>query len=186
MEWNRLDKFIGKLRYAQVQKYITEGISIVDVGCGRTAEFLMKNSHAIKDGIGLDFRIQNEMKAPNIKLINNKELKAFPIEEKTIDCVFLNAVLEHLEDPVTVLTECKRVLKIGGRIIMTTPTRAAKPILEFMAFKLHVINEDEILEHKHYYSKMEIVLLANKLGVTLEKYGYFEMGMNSIIVLQKV
>ena len=69
--------------------------------------------------------------------------------------------------------------------MLTTPTRMAKPILEFMAFQLHIINEDEILEHQHYYSKRDIVMLGKKLGMELVKYSYFEMGLNSIIVYKK-
>lgn len=183
-EWNALDKLIGNMRYVHVQKYITEGISVVDVGCGRKADFLKQNQKIIKEGIGFDFRI-DDTKEKNITLINNRELKAFPIEDGTIDRVFLNAVLEHLEDPINVLSDCKRILKKNGSIVMTTPTRMAKPILEFMAFKLHIINEEEILEHKHYYSRNDIILLGKKLGMELTRYSYFEMGLNSIIVLTK-
>ena len=39
---------------------------------------------------------------------------------------------------------------------MTTPTRIAKPVLEFLSYRLHLINEDEIREHKHYFNKADI------------------------------
>ena len=184
-DWNILDKFIGHIRYMHVQKYVKPGIVIADVGCGRKADFLMRNQNIIKEGIGFDFRIDDEVKGNNIRLINNRNLKRFPIEDNTIDVVFLNAVLEHLTDPVSVLIDCKRILKSGGSIVLTTPTRMAKPVLEFMAFKLHIINEDEILEHQHYYSRDDIALLGNRLGMELSRYSYFELGLNSIIVFDK-
>ena len=68
---------------------------------------------------------------------------------------------------------------------MTTPTRAAKPVLEIMAFKLHIINEDEILEHQHYYNKADVVKLASEIGFKVEKYKFFEFFMNSLIVYSK-
>lgn len=183
--WNALDKFIGTIRYAHVSNYIRSGASVVDIGCGRDAKFLMCNKDIIKGGIGMDFRVKEEKPAPNIKLINNQNMKTFPIEDNKIDTVFLNAVLEHLEEPVDMLLECKRILKNEGEIVMTTPTRMAKPILEFMAFRLHIINEEEILEHKHYWTKKDIHMLSKKLDMSLIKYGYFEMGLNSLIVLKK-
>lgn len=183
--WNALDKFIGTIRYVHVQKYIRAGTCIVDIGCGRDAKFLIRNKDIIRDGIGMDSRIKEETPAPNIKLINNRNMKIFPINDNKIDTVFLNAVLEHLEEPVDMLLECKRILKPGGEIVMTTPTCMAKPILEFMAFRLHIINEDELLEHKHYWTKKDIHILSKKIDMSLTKYSYFEMGLNSLIVLKK-
>lgn len=183
-DWNAIDKLIGRIRYAHVQKYIRRGMAIVDVGCGRNADFLMRNRDIIKEGIGLDFRVKN-VREQNITLINNRDLKAFPIADDIIDVVFLNAVLEHLTDPISVLSESKRILKKEGKIVLTTPTRMARPILEFMAFKLHIINEDEISEHQHYFSKEDCVLLGKRLEMYLEKYSYFEVGLNSLIVYRK-
>lgn len=108
-----------------------------------------------------------------------------PLPDCSVDTVFLNAVLEHLPDSYSVLKECKRILKTNGKIVMTTPTRLAKPVLEFMAFKLHIINEDEILEHVHYYNKKDIIDLADKLEMKLNKYKFFEFFMNSLIVYVK-
>ena len=69
--WNILDKLIAKLRYSQVNKYVIKGNTIVDIGCGREAEFLMSHKDKINKGIGFDFRIENKYEG-NICLKNNR------------------------------------------------------------------------------------------------------------------
>lgn len=68
---------------------------------------------------------------------------------------------------------------------MTTPTPKSKPLLEFLAFRLHIINEEEILEHCHYYGKKEMENLALNLKMTLMQYQLFQLGLNSLTVLKK-
>ena len=73
---------------------------------------------------------------------------------------------------------------------MTTPTPISKPLLEFLAFKLHIINEEEIKEHVHYYSRKDIDDLILKLSESYKleiiKYKRFEFGFNSLIVIKKL
>lgn len=186
--WNFLDKIIAKFRYIKVNKYVKTNGRIVDIGCGQEGQFLKSNKDKIKKGYGLDYKIVNHT-LNNIDFINNKDIKALPIPKESIDVVFLNAVLEHLVKPKAVLVEALSLLKYNGKIVMTTPTPTAKPILEFMAYKLHIINEAEIREHVHYYSRKDIENLVLELNDTfpakLEHYEKFEFGVNSLIVIRK-
>ena len=191
-KWIWFDWLVAAFRYAKVNKYVKQGNVIADIGCGRECTFLKSHANKIKRGYGFDFRIQTH-EEENISLINNKDLNGkLPLENDTIDTIFLNAVLEHLESPVDVISEATRILKYEGKIIMTTPTRIAKPVLEFLSYKMHLINEDEIREHKHYFNKRDVILLCKTVNNTLhegvisiEKYSIFEFGFNSLIILQK-
>jgi len=187
-EWNILDKIIAKFRYAQVDKYVPKNGKIVDIGCGQEGNFLLRHKNNISQGYGLDYKIKNHT-VDNINFINNHISENLPITEHSIDAVFLNAVLEHLEHPEEVLLNALSLLKKGGKIVMTTPTPLAKPILEFMAYKLHIINEAEIREHVHYYNRNDIEVLIthlnNLFAVKLFTYEKFEFGLNSLIVIEK-
>ncbi|SFO93719.1 class I SAM-dependent methyltransferase [Hydrogenimonas thermophila] len=44
-----------------------------------------------------------------------------PVEDESFDIVLLAEVLEHIENPIEVLKECKRVLKENGKIVITMP-----------------------------------------------------------------
>jgi len=39
----------------------------------------------------------------------------------SFDVVTLNHVIEHAEDPLSLLEECRRILKPGGKIVVLTP-----------------------------------------------------------------
>jgi 2-polyprenyl-3-methyl-5-hydroxy-6-metoxy-1,4-benzoquinol methylase len=47
------------------------------------------------------------------------EEAGFP--DDAFDAVTMSHVVEHLPDPISTLTECRRILKKGGRLVMTTP-----------------------------------------------------------------
>lgn len=181
MEWNRLDKIIANIRYRKIDRYVPEFGVLCDIGCGRNADFLKRHAKKIKKGYGFDFRIQDSI-IDNIEIYNNKGMNHFPIADNICDTVFMIALLEHLDDPLTMLEEIHRILNDNGTLVLTTPTRLAKPILEFMAFKLHIINEEEILEHKHYYSKIEILDLFKQTGFSDVYYKKFCFGVNSFAV----
>jgi len=44
-----------------------------------------------------------------------------PFADGCADCVFVNNVIEHLPDPVHTMREIRRVLKPGGRLLLTLP-----------------------------------------------------------------
>lgn len=101
------------------------------------------------------------------------------------DTVVCLAVIEHIDMPEVFRIFCKfkNILKNNGRIFLTTPSRAAKPILEFMAF-LGIIDKASLAEHKHYWRKKEIYALAEKTGFVIKKYKKFQLGFNQLAVLE--
>lgn len=65
------------------------------------------------------------------------------------------AVIEHLSYPIEMLKEIERVLKPSGILLLTAPSHLAKPVLEFLSYRLHIIDEREIRDHKRYYNKRD-------------------------------
>ena len=95
------------------------------------------------------------------------------------------AVLEHLPMENELVKESNRILKRDGLLVLTTPTPIAKPVLEFLSYKLHIISEESIREHQHYYSKQELIERLQRDGFTIEKYTYFQFGFNQMIIGRK-
>ncbi len=54
------------------------------------------------------------------------DMQALPYQAGTFDLVVHSDTLEHIEDPVKALTECKRVLKPGGALCFTVPVVAGR------------------------------------------------------------
>jgi len=118
----------------------------------------------------------------NYLVVNNDHA---PLTNAHCDTIVCLAVIEHLDqaEVFKVFNEFKNILNENGRIFLTTPTKAAKSVLEFMAF-FRIVDKENIKEHKHYWSKNEIYALAETTGLILEKYEKFQLGYNQLAVLK--
>jgi SAM-dependent methyltransferase len=56
---------------------------------------------------------------PNVDVVGDAHL--LPYACSTVDAIYCEAVLEHLQDPATAVQEMFRILKPGGRVIAITP-----------------------------------------------------------------
>jgi ubiquinone/menaquinone biosynthesis C-methylase UbiE len=181
-----LDKFFHQLRFNKVIKYIPANSIVCDIGSGKDASFLRQNLGLIEKGFGFDKNGEN-YKDSKIELKRVEIVKTIPLEDKSCDIVTLMAVLEHLEYPQEVLNDIFRILKRGGRFILTTPTPKAKSILEFLAFRIGVINREQIRDHKNYFSPKDIKKMLLEAGFEEEKIqiSLFEFNLNQLAIAQK-
>jgi len=46
--------------------------------------------------------------------------------------VIMLAVLEHLGHPIEIVKEIERILNPGGKLILTIPSKIAKPVLNYL------------------------------------------------------
>lgn len=105
---------------SEIAKYVTEDGWILDVGGGTgvMAEFLPEFVDRSKY-INLD--VSEEI----LKYCKYKHVLApaedIPFPKNSFDYVLQSEVLEHVKDKVKTLEECYRVLKFGGKLILTTP-----------------------------------------------------------------
>lgn len=181
-----LDKFIRWLRFRKVTKYIFKNSIVCDLGCGPNADFLKSISHLIDFGIGIDKKVK-DYSSSKLVLKRNYALNKIPLEKGGVDIVTAMAVLEHLVNPQAILNECFRILKKDGKLILTTPSPRAKPILEFLAFKLKLIDEKEIKDHQNYFQPSDLISMLTKAGFKEKniKTQYFEWHFNILVVASK-
>jgi ubiquinone/menaquinone biosynthesis C-methylase UbiE len=181
-----LDKFIRWLRLRQIQKYIFKDAIICDIGCGSNPYFLKSVESLIKSGVGVDKKIE-EHKGAKIEFINLKVFKNIPLEEEKFDVVVMTAFLEHLDYPQEILKEAFRILKKGGKLIITTPTPLSKKVLEILAYNFKIIDEGEVRDHKHYFWPKNIKKMLLELGFREKniQIRFFEFFLNSITVAEK-
>jgi 2-polyprenyl-3-methyl-5-hydroxy-6-metoxy-1,4-benzoquinol methylase len=95
------------------------------------------------------------------------------------------AVLEHLEHPFEVVSEIRRVLKPNGSLVITVPSVWSQPVLEFLSYKLGIVNKDEILDHKLYHNRLSLEFVAKKTGLSLKEHKYFQLYMNNFCIFTK-
>lgn len=180
-----LEPILRKMRLKRVISHIPKNSILLDVGCGTYATFLKAISPDIKQGFGVDFKVDNTQ-IGNIQttqiILDNK----LPFEDSTFDVVTMLAVLEHIEKEQEILKEIYRVLLPGGKLIITVPSVWSQPVLEFMAYKLRIVSEAEIRDHKRYYNreKLKKVLIEDN-GFEEFNHQYFQLWMNNFCTVVK-
>jgi cyclopropane fatty-acyl-phospholipid synthase-like methyltransferase len=186
-DFNALDMFICRWRSRTVRRHVRPGATVMDFGCGHQALFLRAVQQDIKRGIGLDYDADGGRIADNLEIRKFHFKDRFEFPDHHFDQITILAVLEHIAlDEVDVLfREFSRILAPGGQVLITTPTPAAKPVLEFLAFKLHVISEPEIADHRHYYSETDLRALAGRHDLQCSAYHQFLFGFNCFAALTK-
>ncbi len=175
-----LESFLATLRYKKIVKHIPANTTVLDLGSGHKGRVLRSLSQKIRNGVGYDFSVTNEKLPSNIKLQSHQVDKKLPIKSNSIDAVISLAVIEHVNNPRTLLRESYRVLKHDGVFLLTSPSIRAKPILEFLAFRLGIISKKEIRDHKRYYDSPSLVTELLKAGFQENRIEIksFEFGLN--------
>ena len=180
--WSLFDRVIQKRRYKKIISYIPEGCVLADLGCGN-GDLLLRISARINHGYGIDTKVERNDKDSKLTFKSADLNSNIPLGDESVDVVTALAVLEHLTNPDNFVKEIVRILKPNGCFIMTTPSPKAKRLLELLAYKLKVISENDIRDHKTYYGKEQLLDLFAKFS--LVKIDYFQFGLNTVVIASK-
>lgn len=182
-----LEPMLRRMRLARVLPTLLRhrDCRLLDVGCGWEARLLHEVEPYVREAVGIDFKAPR-LSHPKLKTVTMTLATELPLESASFDVVTLLAVLEHLSHPREMLLEIARVLRPGGQLVMTVPSKAAKPVLEFLAYRLHVVSEAEIRDHKRYYDRRSLAEALEGTGLRLDRHRYFQLGMNNFVLATKV
>ena len=179
-----LEPIFRQLRFGIALKdlkiLLNDNSVIFDYGCGPEAKFysyLLDKNIRFKKYYGFDPLLRKDIVGERLLITSDWK----KIEKQNFDLITMFAVLEHLSYPDFDFGPILRQLKDNGHLILTTPTKLAKPVLEFLSYKLGIVSSREIKEHKHYYDFREIDLVFNKHSLRLAKKKIFELGMNNYV-----
>jgi SAM-dependent methyltransferase len=162
--------------YKSLLKYVPKVGSalVLDAGCGNFTytNFLKEYVHNLEP-VCIDLSNLDPM-----RIRKNSFLLAsignLPFRDNSFDFVFCLSVIEFVENDLGVINEFHRILKKGGMLILTAPTK-------FSLFK--VIRDLEILcgvykypqfnvKHYHYYSRLDIPRLVREKFDLVDLRGY--------------
>ncbi|QTA81919.1 Glycosyltransferase [Desulfonema limicola] len=179
-----LEKFLRKLRIRKILPYIQSKI-ICDIGCGKDMAFLNAVSPLVYKCIGIDKKV-SAVSYSNIEVKNFEFQNKIPLEDESVDTVTMMAVLEHIENDIDMIAEIKRILKPEGVLLITVPSEKARPVLEFLSYRLHIVSKEEIMDHKRYYTVESLKDIIISSGFICMKIHYFQFGYNIFCCAQKL
>ena len=185
--YNILDRFIAYLRDREVQKNNNfKDMSILDFGCGSNFQSIKKKYKKAKYVFLVDIHSKSfiDGKFTFINYQNNFEFLSKKLSSKKFDIIIMSAIIEHVDYPEKIINYLKKYLTNDGYFFITAPSIYSKPILEFLGFKLGIINSDLLSEHQRYYNKKEYSDLSKKTNLNLEKFYFFEFKMNTVAILK--
>jgi len=111
--------------------------------------------------------------------------RELPAEEGPFDTVLNLAVIEHLMDPASFLRKCHGLLKPGGKMVITTPTRfgeRARDLLARLGLVQKSVEGKKIRGHVNIFTRQSISRLLEECGFRVIRAGYFQLRMNMLVV----
>jgi SAM-dependent methyltransferase len=185
-----LDRLIWHMRVAQIRKHLPRSVeSIADFGCGRSAPLLQNllAKSVVKQATGIDLDPDFAAASAALSLFRADLNEPLPVADSSFDAVLSLATLEHLDEPGLHLSEIHRTLKPDGILLLTTPSPRGKPMLEFLAYRLKIIDRREIEDHRQYFNSAGLETALQQAGFppATIRARTFQAGMNNIVIACK-
>ncbi|MDZ5255208.1 class I SAM-dependent methyltransferase [Clostridium sp. LIBA-8841] len=127
-EWNRIrvEYFKDELREKAINSVDIKNKVIADLGAGTgfISLEIAKEANIVfsvdssKNMLSELYRTAKDNELNNIYPING-EVENLPIFDDSIDLIFMNMALHHVENPDMAIKEMYRILKPGGKVIIT-------------------------------------------------------------------
>lgn len=122
-------------------------MKILDLGCGNKKR---------PGAIGVDF---NEHTAADV--IHNLNIFTYPFEDAAFDEIYLDNVLEHLDDVIRVMEEVHRICKPGGLVKVIVPYfRSVWAYIDPTHKKYFTVNSFSYFDPDHIFFKRYDYTLA--------------------------
>jgi SAM-dependent methyltransferase len=176
-----LDRILQNWRARMARPWITAGAAVLDIGCHQ-GEFLNSLGEHIGPSVGLD-PLTKPLVKPRYRLLAEPFLEPAPFQDQSFDVVVMLATLEHIKDKAPLARECNRLLRPGGRVIITVPSRRVDTIVDWLC-RLGLADGMSLEEH-HGYDPSTTPAVFGEHGFELEKWRTFQLGLNHLFVLRK-
>jgi SAM-dependent methyltransferase len=138
--WQAVPEGVEPERFAERRAFllghVQPGERVLDLGAGDgafAAELLAHGCDVIAVDVAQEALRRIGARAPRADARRVVEGGPLPLEEDAVDVVWAGEVLEHVADVVGLLAEVRRVLRWGGRLLVTTPYHGRLTLLALAA-----------------------------------------------------
>lgn len=156
------------LRKRFLLERVEAGERVLDVGCGE-GWFATELARAGVEVVGIDVaeeplrRARSREPGLDVRLVDADGM--WPLEDASFDAVWAGETIEHVLDTAAWLSEARRVLRPGGRLLLSTPDhgwlRVLWLVLSRRAFERHF---DPLADHLRCYTRRSLTGLLGQFG----------------------
>jgi len=156
------------LRSRFLLEHVAAGERVLDVGCGEGC-FASELARAGASVVGIDVAEEPLRRArerdPGLDLRVVEAGGSWPLDDASFDVVWAGETIEHVADTAGWLSEIRRVLRPGGRLLLSTPDHGRLRVLWLglsrRAFDAHF---DPRADHLRFYTRAGLSRLLGELG----------------------
>jgi len=177
-----LDRILQSWRAKVARPWIPAGSQVFDIGCHQ-GEFLESLGDWIGPSIGID-PLASPREGSRYRVLAESFNEPVPYPDRSFDAIVLLATLEHIQDKGPLSCECYRLLRPGGRVIITVPSPFVDRIVE-MLVRLRLADGMSLDEH-HGYDPRTTPEVFERRGFSLEHRRAFQFGLNHLFVFRKL
>jgi SAM-dependent methyltransferase len=153
-------------RRALLLREARPGERVLDLGCG-AGRFVAALRDAGADPVGVELaeaaleRARRNVPGADLRLLAPDG--SLPLGHGEIDLVWCSEVLEHVPDTVALLTEVRRVLRRGGRLLVSVPDhgRVKRTLLALAHYDAHY---DPLGQHVRFYTRRSLTRALHAVG----------------------
>jgi SAM-dependent methyltransferase len=175
-----IDRLLQAWRSRMARPWISFGAKVLDIGCHQ-GEFLRSLGDQIGPSVGYDPHT-NPVDNDRYRLVADVFPEPAPFADECFDAVVLLATLEHIREKDPLAQEFFRLLRPGGRVIVTVPSGLVDTIVHFLCTLR--LADGMCLEEHHGYDPRMTPAVFSRAGFALEYHRRFH-GLNHLFVLQK-
>src|SRR5437588_13101735 len=151
---------------------IQPGDRVLDLGSG-AGDFTAEVARAGASAIGIEVAEAAVARArsrhPGLEFGLAPIDGLLPLEDGAFDVVWSSEVIEHVADTARWLSEVRRVLAPGGRLLLSTPSHGRARVALFGVERF----SEPLGDHLHLYTR-------RSLRTLLEEYGFGEVSVQAV------